>query len=152
MWLRSFIKWTISTAKYYQRHSLLCHNEPPTYYSAFIEQVCGRHGNITTTTMKLMARAWSIFDFDRKQGMPSHFGKIWEKRQDFGTRPRCTAPDIEWYSPRDNEHDISALSQLMKAPLFIAAFGEVYRVFRAYEPSLSSDNSFNNLRNRSGNR
>jgi len=43
-----------------------CRNEPPTYYSAFIEQVCGRHGNVTTTTMKLTVRTWSIFNFDRK--------------------------------------------------------------------------------------
>jgi len=55
----------ISIAEYYQRHTQ-CRNEPPTYYSAFIEQVCGRHGNVTTTTMKLTIRAWSIFNFDRK--------------------------------------------------------------------------------------
>lgn len=53
--------------------------------------------------------------------------------EDFGIQPRCMPLDIEWYSLRDNEHDISALSQLMKAPLFIAAFGKVYRVFQAHE-------------------
>lgn len=140
---------TASTAEYCQRHSHSCCNEPPTYYSAFIEQVSGRHRNATTTTMKLTVRAWSIFDFDRKQGVSSHFGKIWEERRDGGFWHTIAAHgDIEWYSPRDNEHDISVLSQLMKAPLFIAAFGEVYRVFRTYE-HLSFENSPNNSKSKS---